>query len=48
MKNIDIIKENFGFTTKEAKNYLKTVDTKTIEALKQGFEKQAKTSFYND
>ena len=48
MKVIDIIKYNFGFNTKEAKEYLKTIDIKTIEALKQGFENNAKTSFYND
>ena len=45
---IDIIKYNFGFNTKEAKEYLKTIDIKTIEALKQGFENNAKISFYND
>lgn len=48
MKTIDIIKYNFGFNTKEAKEYMKTIDIKTIEALKQGFENNAKTSFYND
>ena len=48
MKVIDIVKYNFGFNTKEAKEYLKTVDKKTIEALKQGFESKEKVSFYND
>lgn len=48
MKTIDIIKYSFGFNTKEAKEYLKTIDKKTIEALKQGFENNAKASFYND
>ena len=48
MNIIDIIKEYYGFTTKEAKNYIKTTDEKTIQAIKQGFENNAKKTFYTD
>lgn len=48
MKIIDIIKYNYGFTTKQAKEYLKTIDNKTIKALQKGFENEVKKSFYND
>ena len=48
MKDIEIIKEYFGMTTFEAKNYLKITNTKTIEAIKKSFESNAKKVFYED
>ena len=48
MKILDIIKYEYGLTTEEAKNYLKTIDNKTKEELKKGFYKNAKKCFYED
>lgn len=39
MKVIDIIKYNFGFSTKEAKEYLKTIDKKNNRSIKTRFRK---------
>jgi hypothetical protein len=48
MKIIDIIKYEFGFSTAEAKTYLKTIDNKTQMALINGYNKQCKKAFYED
>jgi hypothetical protein len=48
MKLIEIVKNNYGMTTKEAKNYIKTINEETKKALFDGFYKNAKKSFYND
>lgn len=45
---IDIIKKYFGFTTKEAKEYLKNTDKKTLAAIEQNFKSNAKKCFYED
>lgn len=48
MKILDIIKYEYGMTNAEAKNYIKNTDKKTLEAIKKGYNKQAKLCFYND
>ena len=45
---IDIIKEAYGFNTKEAKQYLKSIDEATKEKLLEGFYMSAKKSFLDD
>lgn len=48
MKLIEIVKNNYGMTTKEAKEYIKTINEETKKALINGFYQNAKKSFYND
>ena len=48
MKLIEIVKYNFGFTTKEAKAYIKTINKQTKENLINGFKQNAKKCFYED
>ena len=43
-----IVKINYGFTTKEAKAYIKTLSDKQKECLIEGANNTAKKSFYND
>lgn len=45
---IDIIKEYFGMTTRQAKEYMKNTDTKILQEIKKGFENNAKLSFMED
>lgn len=47
-KLINIIKYEYGFNNKEAKNYIKNTPKETLKKIKQGFENNAKSSFYND
>ena len=50
MKNkyINAIQFYYGFSIKEAKNYIKSVSIETLEELQKGYEKQCKLTFYND
>lgn len=48
MNLIEIVKYNFGFTTKEAKAYIKTINEQAKENLIKGFEQNAKKCFYED
>jgi hypothetical protein len=51
MKNnllIEAIKSIYGFTTKEAKIYIKGISEKRKQYLIEGFEKAIKQSYYND
>lgn len=48
MKDIEIIKKYYGFTTKEAKIYIKSINQNTINLIKQSFNNNAKKCFYND
>lgn len=48
MSDLEIIKEYYGFNTKDAKNYIKTVNKKAIESIKKNFEDNAKKCFYTD
>lgn len=45
---LNIIKKYYGFTTKEAKEYIKNTDKKTLEAIKNNFNNNAKNAFYED
>lgn len=45
---LEIIKKYFGFTTKEAKEYIKNADIEILQAIKKGFENNAKISFLED
>lgn len=45
---IDIIKKYFGYNTNQAKEYIKNTDKKTLEAIKENFNNNAKKCFYND
>lgn len=48
MKLIEIVKNNYGMTTKEAKEYIKTINEETKKALIDGFKQNAKKAFYDD
>lgn len=48
MKMVDMVMWMFGFTKKEAKNYIAECDQKTLDEIKNTFRNQAKKSFYND
>lgn len=48
MNDVEILKAYYGFTTKEAKIYKKTVSKSTIELIKKNFEQNAKKTFYDD
>ena len=48
MTLLEIVKYNFGFTNKEAKNYIKSIDEKTKEALITGHNQEVKKAFYED
>ena len=48
MKMVDMVMWMFGFTKKEAKNYIAECDQKTLDEIKNTFRSQAKKSFYND
>ena len=48
MSIVDIIKIEYGMTTKEAKEYNKKIDSKTRIALINGFNNNSKKCFYND
>ena len=45
MKLIEIVKEMYGFTTKEAKQYLKTISEEHKKALNDYFVNNARKSF---
>lgn len=45
---VDIIKEYFGFSTKEAKIYIKNTDKKILEEIKKGFIKNSQQAFLED
>lgn len=45
---IEIIKSNYGFTNKEAKEYLKNISCERKFYLLQGFLTEAKKSFEED
>ena len=45
---VDIIKEYFGMTTKQAKEYIKNTDEKILQEIKKGFENNAKRAFIED
>lgn len=44
----DTVKDAFGKTDKEAKDYLKKADKNTVKELRKGFEQNAKKSFLTD
>ena len=48
MNLIDIIKIDYGFNNKQAKNYIKTLNDKTKNAILENFRNNAKLTFYND
>lgn len=48
MNIIDIIREFYGTSIKEAKEYNKTIDDMTRTQLKIMYEQNAKKSFYED
>lgn len=48
MSDLEIIKNYYGFNTKQANIYIKTVSKKTIEEIKKYFESNSKKSFYED
>ena len=45
---LEIIKQYFGFNTKEAKNYIKQASNETLQAIKKTFEDNAKRVFIED
>ena len=45
---INAIKDQYGYTNKEAEQYYKEADCKTLEALVEGFKSNAKKTFYDD
>ena len=45
---IEAIKSIYGFTTKEAKIYIKTISKKRKELLIDGFKQAVKKAWYND
>ena len=48
MSDIEIIKNYYGLTTLQAKEYKKNVSKKTIELIKNSYENECKKTFYND
>lgn len=48
MKLLEIVKYNFGFTNKEAEDYIKSINEKTKKALIDGYYQETKKAFYND
>lgn len=48
MKILDIVKYEFGFTTKQARQYIKNVSQETLKELETGFINNARKSFYTD
>ena len=48
MNDVEILKAYYGFTTKEAETYKKTVSKNTIKLIKKSFEQNAKKTFYDD
>ena len=45
---IDAIQDQYGKNKKEAEEYYKSADAKTLEALVDGFKDNAKKTFYDD
>lgn len=45
---IEAIKSIYGFTTKEAKTYIKSISEKRKQLLIDGFKQAIKQSYYND
>ena len=45
---IDAIQDQYGKNKKEAEEYYKSADAKTLEALVDGFKGNAKKTFYDD
>lgn len=45
---IEIVKESYGFTTKQAKDYIKTISNVAKQYLIDGYKQTAKKAFYND
>lgn len=48
MNIVNIIKYEFGLNTKQAKEYIKNASNETLKQLKNGFENNARKSFYED
>ena len=48
MSDLEIIKEYYGFNTKDAKFYMKNTTYKHIAEIKKDFFNNAKRSFYED
>jgi len=48
MSDLEVIKNYYGFTTNEAKIYMKAVSNKTIAEIRKSFESNAKKCFYED
>lgn len=45
---LEAIKSIYGFTTKEAKKYIKSMSEKRKKLLIEGFQQSIKQSYYND
>lgn len=43
-----IVKLNYGYNTKQAKQYIKTLSQKQKDFLIEGYKQQCKQAFYND
>lgn len=48
MSDIEILKEYYGFTTKDAKYYKSQISYKQMELIRKNFEDNAKRSFLED
>lgn len=48
MRDIEIIKSYYGFTTQQAQKYMKAISQKTIDNIRKSFEENSKKAFYND
>ena len=48
MGDIEILKEYYGFTTKDAKYYKSQISCKQMELIRKNFEDNAKRSFLED
>ena len=48
MSDIEILKEYYGFTTKDAKYYKSQISYKQMELIRKDFENNVKRSFLED
>lgn len=48
MTDIELLKWYFGVNTKQAKEYRKQINNKTMEIIKTTFKENAKKTFYED
>ena len=48
MELLEIIKNFYGMTTKEAKSYIKTLSEATKIEILKGFKQNAKKAFFED